>query len=393
MVPASVPVNRSDEAFAVFKAPHIAEAIAKNLPHVTPGSLMPWSGGDGVAVIGAGHTLPGELATHWRPVVLAVNSALMALASRGITPEAFVCRESIDTSEHIRKASSSWRFKPQAILDIGVHPNVRAMCAELGLHIHWFVPATTQTHWISEALGVEPLYAGNSNVTAAVAIAARSGALSIDLYGCSRAFSAEGRAYASGSDWSTVRLLHVEAATRPDGTIDHYVGHIGGLEGKEAMHAASGQRAPLRVERVVPVTAVDGSRRWALEPLETDRRWLEVFAARHRTQALMQYNPDVAIAGWGHAPRLETDVRHGDPVADIARQANLVQTIGAAVLDGGDVADVPGIMGGSPFVDFAGVGARVRLMHALEGRPGPSKVAPIVRAWMQAADVVRGWGS
>lgn len=382
-------MNRSDEAFAVFKAPHIAEAIAKNLPHVSQDSLMRWSGHDAVAVVGAGHTLPGRFENNGVSIV-AVNSALMALAKRRVTPDAFVCRESIDTSEHIRKASKSWRFEPAAILDIGVHPNVRATCAELGLDVSWFVPATTQTHWISEALGVEPLYAGNSNVTAAVAVAERGCAWEISLHGCSRAFSADGRAYASGSDWSTVRLLHVEAATRPDGTVDHYVGHIGGLEGKEAMHAASGQRAPLRVERVVPVTAVDGSRRWALEPLETDRRWLETFAARH-SLSLMQYNPDVAIAGWGHAPRLETDVRHGDPVADIARQAELVQSIGATVLEGGDVADVPGIMGGSPFVDFAGVGARVRLMHALEGRPGPSKVAPIVRAWMQAAETTGEW--
>lgn len=349
-------------------------------------------------VLGAGWTLPDHIPTTL--TTIAVNSALVPLARRGHVPRYILCRESIDMSGQLRQAHELWSAiepapteqlgKLEALLDIGTHPAFAAACRELGIPVMWFVPASLQNFWISELLSEEPVYGGTSNVTAAVAVAEMMGAKRVELLGCSRAYSPDGRAYASGSDWSSVRLAGVEAATYPDGAVDHYLARIEGLEPKEALHAASGQRPPLRIERVVPLEAVDGSRRWATEPLEDDRRWLAQWAARHPHIACYQREPDVAIAGWGHAEAL-TSLQDGPTLLEEARaQVSRAEDVARAVLDGAAVAEVPELLLGSPLADFAGVGARMRLLRQMQGR-GSRTVGPMSRATLEACAELRGW--
>jgi hypothetical protein len=294
-------------------------------------------------------------------------------------------------SGQLRRAAELWPHRDTtALLDIGVHPAFAAACRELGIPVRWFVPASLQNFWISELLREEPVYGGTSNVTAAVAVAEMLGAGRVELLGCSRAFGPDGQAYAYGSDWSSVRLAGVEAATHPDGTVDHYVGHIAGLEAKESLHAASGQRPPLRVERMIPLEAVDGSRRWAPETLEDDRRWLAQWAARHPHIACYQHEPDVAIAGWGHAEASTSPQDARTLLEEAHAQVGRAEAVARATLDGAAIADVPELLAGSPLPDFAGVGARMRLLRQMQGR-GSRTVGPMSRATLEVCAELRGW--
>jgi len=388
-------MNRRDEAFALYKAPHIAEAIGKNLKRATSWLERRSLGYHGrVTVVGAGHTMPLER-VPW--TVIAVNSALVPIARRGWAPRYILCRESIDMSVQLRKAweLGDWggaAMKPTAILDIGTHPAFADTCTELGIAVEWFIPAGTQTFGLSATLGREPLYGGTSNVTASVAVAEAMGAGEIRLVGCSRAFAADGRAYAAGSDWESVRLESVEAAVDEAGKVDHYIATIGGLEAKDALHAASGQRPPLKRERVIPVEAIDGTRRWAPETLDGDREWLENFATRHPHLWLEQADPDVAIAGWGHKPRRGANAELPDLRAEVMGDCDRAEAMAAAVLSGEPLAvDVPGILDGSAMVDYAGVSDTILGRRALAGK-SPVKTIPMhYRVSQEAARRVRKW--
>lgn len=394
-------MDRTSQAFALFKAPHIAEAIARNARLMTLDKCATHMRAvDTVMVIGAGHTLPDDVhATllHKREVVtIAVNSALMPLASRGFWPDMLLCRESISMAEQIRRASEVWRQMPRsewpiAVLDVGTHHDTWLACLEVCADVRWFVPASTQTFGLAAHTGIEPLYGGTSNVTAAVALAERWGAERIELLGCTRAFGPDGQAYASGSDWSTVKLERVEAATLPDGTVDHYLGHVSGLEAKDALHLASGQRPPLRVERMVPVVAIDGSRRWAPETLEGDREWLANFAARRPELDLWQHEPDVAIDGWGHAPRRSLQAEPFDAVAELRTQTERTLAMVKAMGDGTPAVDVPGLLEGSAIVDYAAAGDTLTVLRTMRNK-GPAVTVPAVcRAWESAAHRVAEW--
>lgn len=395
-------MNRRDEAFAIYKAPHIAHHVAVNLEAMQREGRVrrqPWGmPAHTYLVLGAGWTLPEHIPSTL--ITIAVNSALVPLARRGHVPRYILCRESIDMSGQLRQAHELWSaLEPSrteqlqtmiAVLDIGTHPAFAATCRELGIPVWWFVPASLQNFWISELLGEEPVYGGTSNVTAAVAVADMMGAGRVELLGCSRAFGPDGQAYASGSDWSSVRLEGVEAATYPDGTVDHYLGRISGLEAKEALHAASGQRPPLRVERVLRVACIDGTRRWATEPLEADREWLAQWASRHPHIQCYQHEPDVAVAGWGHAEASSVP-QDGPTLLDEARaQAARAEAVARAVLAGDPVAEVPELLTGSPLADFAGVGARMRIMRQMPGR-GMRSIGPVTRSILASCEELRGW--
>lgn len=392
-------MNRRDEAFALFKAPHIAEAIARNAPWMKAADNavlleMPRE----VVVIGAGWTLPDYLSKSDRQCTIAVNSALLPLAHRGFVPDFILCRESIDMSEHIKRAAAlTWSQEdrerwPIAILDIGTNHQTWQTCRQHCAEVLWFVPASTQTFGLAALYGQEPLYGGTSNVTAAVALAQRWGAERIELLGCSRAFAPDGRAYASGSDWETVRIRGVEARTLPDGTVDHYLGHMSGLESKERLHAASGQRPPLRVERVVPVEAVDGSRRWSLETLEGDREWLQNFATRYPELVLWQHDPDVAIAGWDlRKPAQRVEMVEVDIVAELRAQVQRSRAVASALFNDTPAVDAPGLLDGTPLVDYHAVGETMAVMRALRGKGAQVTVPAVMRAWQEGADRVERW--
>jgi len=387
-------MNRSDRAFAMHKAPHIAEAIAKNMRHLDPARSVVRCAGEyeyeDAVVIGAGHTMPAEIPDDGRVLSIAVNSALGALAHRGYTPSHLLCRESIDMSDTILRASKKWTRGVTAILDVGTHQNTWAACEAVCSRVLWFVPASTQTFWLAAHTGIAPVYGGTSNVTASVEVARIVGARSISLLGCSRAFSATGRAYASGSDWESVRLLDVEQMG------DHLVGTIGGLEEKERLHQLSGQRPPLRRERVVELAGVNGERLMALEPLEGDRSWLVQFAARHGHEIhLRQRDPDVMIDGWSGDPRPATgpaELQRWDGGAvEVARQVEHARAMAAAILEGRPVVDVDGLVEGSPLVDYAGIGDRLRVLDALRGKGPVATTSAVYRACLLSADAVEGW--
>lgn len=391
-------MNRAEKAFALHKAPHIAEAVAKNIRHVTAENVVERATLDSYyegsqrpyRVVGAGHTMPQDLGNDWRceNSTLVVNSALRAWHARGGCINHVVCRESLDMSEQLRVLRHYWAG---LILDIGTHPS-HATVAEVR-ELRWLIPATTQFFGIAERLGIEPVYAGQSNVTASVAIAEVMGATEIHLVGCSRAFAADGRAYADGTGWESIRLDAVEEVKGADGEIDHYVGTIVGTEAKERIHAASGQRAPLKRERVIPVTAIDGSTRWSLETLEADREWLENFAARHPHITCVQHDPDVAMAGWGHAPAKVLHARDTDLRAEVLRQCDQVARMAACFEIGGKVWELDDWMQPTDLPNFAGVGDRIRVMEALRGHPLPVGIAGVRRAWAGAGERVRGWVS
>lgn len=380
-------MNRSEQAFAKHKARHIAENIAQNLKRATSRTALTRHGegdGGGFTVIGAGHTLPGRIEVEDYTNVLAVNSAIGACVSRGFEPAYILCRESIDLSHQVRLLDGMTdRRGTIAIVDIGVHPNTWQVCLDVCGLVLWFIPANTQTFGLAARLGVEPVYGGTSNVTAAVAVAEMMGACSIDLLGCSRAFSADGRAYATGTGWESIRLTGVEKLESSEGPVT--IGTIEGLEAKEAAHAASGQRAPLKRERLVPVTAVDGSTRYALETLEGDREWLANFALRHQEIQLAQLHPDVAIEGW-MGPRVDWSPERVDVLTDLGEQVEHAHSVAKATLEDGLVVDAMRFLEGSDLVDYHTVGARLEAVESMRGRPPPEVIRAILKAWIESAD-------
>ena len=398
-------MNRSEEAFAIHKAPHIAESTVRNLARATPETHVSqlwarhafectdeWWGT--VTVIGAGHTMPETFPQSVCDLndgpTIAVNSAIGALFARNVIPDYVVCRESIDMSSQLRKLPTG---RTSAILDIGCHPNTWATAAEVCGQVWWFVPASNHTWDLAAHYGVEPLYGGTSNVTAAVALAQSMLAQRIRLVGCSRAFSEDGRAYAEGTGWESVRLESVDPILGASGEVDHYVGTITGTEAKEALHLASGQRPPLKRERVIPVMAIDGSTRWALETLEGDREWLARFATRRPGLSLYQHAPDVAIQGWGHAPRIEEPVTPVDYRAELVRQCGVVGSVASAIVAGEPVARIAGMIDGAPLVDFAGIGERIMAFQRLKGRGPATQVPELIRVWREAGERVKGWAT
>lgn len=391
-------MNPADLSFAIHKAPHVARCVAENVKRATPETHIAqlWNrdafnhvedSWGTVTIIGAGHTLPdsfpqSECDLNAGPTI-AVNSAIGALLARNVVPEYVLCRESIDMSSQLRKLPVG---RTRAILDIGCHPATWETALEVCGEVWWFVPAQTQLFGMAAHYGVAPLYGGTSNVTAAVAVAESMMALSIRLVGCSRAFSASGQAYATGTGWESVRLARVEEM---DG---RHVATIEGTEVKAALHAASGQRPPLKSENVVPVKAIDGSTRYALEPLEADRAWLETFAARHPHLSLYQHAPDVAIAGWGHAPAITIERPPVDYRAEVMKQCEHVADVSAAVLSGDPhVAELASLVGGAELADYHGIGDRIQIMEMLRGKPPPVRTRAVLGAWCEAAERVREW--
>jgi hypothetical protein len=380
-------VNPADTAFAIHKAPHVARCVAENLKRATPEThVSRWPGVGSIFrahIIGAGHTLKPPYVVSRDERTFAVNSSIGACLSMGLVPDFIVCRESIDMSSQIRRLLPG---QARAILDIGCHPATWDAALEVCRQVWWFVPAQTQLFGMAARYGVEPLYGGTSNVTASVALAVAMGARSIQLHGCSRAFSASGQAYATGTGWESVRLASV---VEEDG---RHVATIEGTEAKAALHAASGQRAPLARENVIPVRAVDGSTRYALEPLETDRAWLETFATRHPHLSLYQHNPDVAIAGWGHKPAIPSMPSPVDYRAEALRQCEHAEAVASAVLSGEPcVAELATLVHGAELPDYAGIGDRIQIMHAMKGHPPASRTKAIMGAWVESAARVREW--
>jgi hypothetical protein len=141
---------------------------------------------------------------------------------------------------------------------------------------------------------------------------------------------------------------------------------------------------------MIPLEAVDGSRRWAPETLEDDRRWLAQWAARHPHIACYQREPDVAIAGWGHAEASTSPQDARTLLEEAHAQVGRAEAVARAVLDGAAIADVPELLAGSPLPDFAGVGARMRLLRQMQGR-GSRTVGPMSRATLEACAELRGW--
>lgn len=371
----------------MHKAEHVAEALIRNRPLLDRAEpVREWLRPVDAMVIGAGHTMPGTIEHGRAALVIAVNSAIPALLYRHFAPRTVLCRESIDMSEQIRLLP---RGECDAILDAAASHQTWLTCLEHCRRVYWFTSASTQTFGLAASQGIEPLYAGTSNVTAAVAVAEALGASRIELVGCSRAFSRDGRAYADGSPWATQRLAEVDQVQLEEGgPVDHYVGHIVGLEAKERLHAASGQRAPLRRERVVPVTGIDGERLWSLETLEGDREWLETFATRHPEMSLYQHAPDVAIAGWGHAPSRGPIARPGHSMRD---EIALTREIERATLVGERVTQLPGFLEGSPLLDFAAAAERARTMKRMRGRPPQESVPAMLAAASAVASRVEEW--
>lgn len=387
-------MNPADLSFAIHKAPHVARCVAENIKRATPETHVSRIAEEGLrewweaaTVIGAGHTMPNTFSRYECDLsdgpTIAVNSAIGAMLARKRIPYYVLCRESIDMSEQLRKLPTG---RTRAILDIGCHPSTWDTALEVCGEVWWFVPAQTQLFGMAAHYGVAPLYGGTSNVTASVAIAEMMGAQSIRLVGCSRAFSASGQAYATGTGWESVRLARVEEV---DG---RRVAAIEGTEVKAALHAASGQRPPLKSENVIPVKAIDGSTRYALEPLEADRAWLETFAARHPHLSLYQHSPDVAIAGWGHAPPITIPQPPIDYRAEVLKQCEHVAEVSAAVLSGEPhVAELASLVGGAELADYHGIGDRIQIMEMLRGKPPPMRTRAVLGAWCEAAERVKEW--
>ena len=195
------PSDREAQAadlFARHKAKSAMRAIVTNLaeagsrPYLVTGD-KPLEGST-VYVVGAGPSLSralphlADLSRHG--YVFAVNASARAVA-RVTPPDVVVVRESVDVAGQLEGVEASL-----IALDLCASPAVWDVCR--GRNAGWFIAGAVQHFGLAARLGVRPLFAGSSAITAAVALAHELGAWRIVLVGCDLAF-ADGLAYAPES--------------------------------------------------------------------------------------------------------------------------------------------------------------------------------------------------
>jgi hypothetical protein len=280
------------DLFARRKAGWVMRSLVANLrdagslPYLVHHEHQPMRGVPAF-ICGAGPSLSASLPLLKRAAevgyVLAVNASARAVASV-VQPDVLVVRESIDVSAQLDGLRAGL-----VALDACASPAVWGAAEGVGER-GWFMAGAVQHFALCGLLGVRPIYAGPSAVTAAVALAHAWGASPIVLVGCDLAFASDGQGYAKESAWGDVRGEQL-----PHGLVQ-----LGGLGHMRSVVAASGQHAPPEVQTTESFPAWGGDGEvTSLLTWGDQVRWLQTFAER-RPDAWL-YNATgagVRVAGW-----------------------------------------------------------------------------------------------
>lgn len=359
-------MNEHDRAWALNKSRPVTEAMIRNLrkarslPYAM-GRVLPWRVGTYV-VVGAGPSLSvtgphlATLQSHGA-VICTVNTALAAV-NRYCVPDVVLAREVVDVSTHLAHPAEL------RVLDIGASGAAWDKAISMG-PTAWFVPGQQQMFEVAAVAGVRPLYGGPAALTAMVALCEQWGAREIVLVGCDLALADDGSVYADGSAFGGMK-----ASPSGDGVT------YSGDEAKRAQHASGGIAPPPSAEAttLVPAWGTGEPTVRTVFGFADQLPWLETFASRYGKELAIidATGAGARKAGWYEASIDEFVTyytKRSNPVcarpigvatpdgidrvlADIARQADLVQCLSATLLDpDGAIVGVPGYLEGSDVVD------------------------------------------
>lgn len=168
-----------------------------------------------VLLCGAGPSLdkdvPALRKLAKRSVVVAVSTAVPSLVAKGISVDALVCMESMDTSRPVRELEGQYAT---AWLDVACHPNTWEACKDKPiLAYHGPSPEVWLFTW---GLQATPIMHGGAVTTAAAASAMLMGCRDLTLVGCDFAFAPDGRVYAQDGAWGDERM-ELEASQDEEG--------------------------------------------------------------------------------------------------------------------------------------------------------------------------------
>jgi hypothetical protein len=291
------------EAFVIQRATPIALALAANLGRLARAGSAQFVGrssAPGAAVvIGGGPSCGGFDRIPAGSLVLTVNTAAPRVCAE-IAPHVLVIREVVSAVREL----DSLRHAPHCIaLDVQTAPATVARAHDVA-PVLWAIPAGGHLGWLCKLLGQEPVYAGESAMNMAVALASRFGCDRQTLIGCDLAFGRGGEAYGDGTAWSGCRV-----DMSPDGTADFG-------DTREVMRenaARSAVPATLLREQTTPVLLEDGTAGHALATWVSQRAWVEQWAARHPAAQYANLSGGARIEGWPGA----TEALRGHPRYDV----------------------------------------------------------------------------
>lgn len=386
------------DAFVIQRSRQIALALAANLGRIARAGSAEFVGRStepGAAVIiGGGPSCGGFDRIPPGVLSICVNTSAPKVCE-AFAPDALVIREVVPAVRELAEL----RHAPKCIvLDVQTSPVTVARAHDVA-PVLWAIPAQSVIAWLPRLLDVEPVYAGESAMNMAVALATRWGCDRQSLIGCDLAFGADGTAYGDGTAWSGCRVA-VDGTTVDFGRT---------REVMQANARAGGIPPTLHREMATPVLREDGTAGLALATWISQRTWVEQWAARHPGHRFANLSGGARIEGWPASETVLDDdawrlmhVMSTDPRAiqtlgpRVPRQTVSTAALGAevrrqvaharAVVDSDAPWRLPGTVSGCPLVDLAAAKEVLETSY----RALPLKVAleerrPII---MRAADAV-----
>lgn len=382
------------EAFVIQRSRPIALALAANLGRLARAGSAQFVGRStepGAAVIiGGGPSCGGFDRIPPGVLSICVNTSAPKVCAE-MAPDALVIREVIPA---VRELADLKHAPKRIVLDVQTSPATVARAHDVA-PVLWAIPAQSVIAWLPRLLDVEPVYAGESAMNMAVALATRWGCDRQTLIGCDLAFGSDGTAYGDGTAWDGCRVA-VDGTTVDFGAT---------REVMQANARAGGIPPTLHREMATPVLREDGTAGLALATWVSQRAWVEQWAARHPGHRFANLSGGARIEGWPASERVLPDgtwrlmavdgvVRTVGPrvpgvtVSTAALGAEVRRQVAhaRAVVDSGAPWRLPGTVSGCPLVDLAAAKDVLETSY----RALPLKVAlaerkPII---LRAADAV-----
>lgn len=281
------------DAFVIQRSRQIALALAANLGRIARAGSAEFVGRStepGAAVIiGGGPSCGGFDRIPPGVLSICVNTSAPKVCE-ALAPDALVIREVVPAVRELAEL----RHAPKCVvLDMQTSPVTVARAYDVA-PVLWAIPAQSVIAWLPRLLDVEPVYAGESAMNMAVALATRWGCDRQSLIGCDLAFGADGTAYGDGTAWSGCRVA-VDGTTVDFGRT---------REVMQANARAGGIPPTLHREMATPVLREDGTAGLALATWISQRAWVEQWAARHPGHAFANLSGGARIEGWPASERV-----------------------------------------------------------------------------------------
>lgn len=304
------------EAFVIQRAKPIAMALAANLGRLARAGTAHFVGRStepgAAVVIGGGPSCGGFDRIPPGVLSLCVNTSAPKVCE-SIAPDVLVIREVVPAVREL----AALKHAPRCIvLDVQTAPATVERALDVA-PVLWAIPAQSVIAWLPRLLDVEPVYAGESAMNMAVALATRFGCTAQTLLGCDLAFGQDGTAYGDGTAWDGCRVT--TSGTNVD---------FGETRQTMQANARDGGIPPaLLRETATPVLRDDGTPGLALATWVSQRVWVEQWAKRHPGHAFANLSGGARIEGW---PASEAVLR-GPPRHDVPRVTVDTSAIAAEV--------------------------------------------------------------